>query len=100
MDHLTQHSLNIIKHLNLSCSCDFVVVTNSTGQTIARLSGVRSGFRVKVYNRGNTRQFLNITFTSNFAIRTTGFLARYTISSGELSFSHKIIPLTTKRAKV
>ncbi|KAL9959436.1 hypothetical protein ACROYT_G032760 [Oculina patagonica] len=57
---------------------DFVELTDSSGQRIARLNGSRSGFTVTV--RGDRTQLLNIRFFSDFIIVRQGFLAQYNIT--------------------
>ena len=62
-------------------SCDFVELTNISGQRIDRLSGFRSGFTVTV--RGDRTTLLRIRFTTDFSITRQGFKAQYSITFGE-----------------
>ncbi|KAL9959435.1 hypothetical protein ACROYT_G032759 [Oculina patagonica] len=67
---------------------DFVELTDSSGQRIARLNGSRSGFTVTV--RGDRTQLLNIRFFSDFIVVRQGFLAQYNITV--VSPSSSVVP--------
>ena len=53
-------------------------MTDSSGQIIQRLSGFGAVYNIKV--GGNTTQLLNIIFTSDYATKDRGFLAKYSIA--------------------
>ena len=71
-----------LHYVHFSCSFDFVTLTDSSGQTLERLDGSRSGFTITV--RGDRTTFLNIRLTTDGSVVRQGFLAQYSISFGKL----------------
>ena len=70
---------------NLHFTCDFVELTDVAGWTIRKYSGLKSAFVVGMF--GNMVQLVNVKFASDSSVRRPGFLAYYSIISGEYMYT-------------